>query len=135
MDITATSTNVSNGYLNLQVFATPLESLSSLSYVAEDATSINSYGYYNESIQMRLQGDIAFPKTVADALVTAEKNPRMVLNKVSLVANKDTTNEALFMDCDLGDLVRVTDSLSGYDELNYIQALSWNAIPEWASDG
>lgn len=129
LDVTVTSTNASDGYLNFQVFAQPLESLSPLSYVAEDATSINSYGYYNESIQMRLQSNVTFPKTVADALVAAEKDPRMVLNKVSLVANKNITNEALFLDCDLGDLVRVTDSLSGYDELNHIQAVSWKAVP------
>lgn len=128
LDITAINAGASAGYLNIQIFAEPLESLSPISHISEDATSINSYGYFTESIQMRLQEDISFGKTIAAALVAAEKNPRTVLNKISMVT-KDALSEALFMDCDIGDLIKVTDSLSGYDDFNHIQQISWRAIP------
>ncbi len=128
LDVIATNSNVNDGYLNIQVFSEPLESLSPISHIAEDSTSITEYGYFSESIQMRLQGDIGFGKTIADAYVLAEKDPRTVLNKVSMVT-KDALGEALFMDCDLGDLIEVDDSLSGYNALNHIQKISWRAIP------
>lgn len=128
LDIVAVNNNVSDGYMSIQVFSEPLESLSPISHIAEDSTSITEYGYFSESIQMRLQGDIGFGKTIADAYVLAEKNPRTVLNKISMVT-KDALGEALFMDCDIGDLIEVDDSLSGYNDFNHIQQISWRAIP------
>ncbi len=129
LDITATSSSGSDGYLNLDIYAPPLQSLSPISYIKEDATSVGEYGYFGENVDMRLRDDIVFAQTVADALVAAEKDPRIVLNSISVVANKSPANEAMFLQCDIGDLVRVTDSLSGYSELNHIQGISWSAIP------
>lgn len=128
LDITATNANAEDGFLFIQVFSEPLESLSPISHIAQDSTSITEYGYFSENIQMRLQGDIGHGKTIADALVAAEKDPRTVLNKISMVA-KDAFSEALFMDCDIGDLIEVTDSLSGYNDFNHIQQINWRAIP------
>jgi len=128
IDFSVTSSSGTDGYLVLDIWAQPLQSLSPITHVAEDTTSINDYGYYNQNIEMRYQDDINFAKTVADAVVSDEKDPRVFLNKVSMIT-RDNTNEALFLYCDIGDLVRVNDSLSGYDALNHIQAISWRASP------
>jgi len=129
LDFSITNSSGSDGYLTIDVYAQPLESLSPVSHIAEDTTSINAYGYFSERIDMRLRNDLVFPKTIAEAIVTDRKDPATVLNRISMVANKSDTNEALFMDCDMGDLVRVNDSLSGYNALNYIQGISWKASP------
>ena len=129
LDFSITSASGSDGYLNLEIYALPLQSLSTISAVAENTSSINSYGYQNENVDMRLRDDINFAETIAESIVTAEATPRTVLNKVSMVANKNDLNEALFMDCDIGDLVRITDTESGYDTTAYIQAISWRAVP------
>lgn len=129
LDITAVSASGSDGYLNIDIYGAPLQSLSPISSVAEDTTSVNTYGYFGENIDMRLRQDVVFAETVGSAIVATEKAPRFVLNKVSLVANKNNTNEALFLDCDMGDLVSINDPLSGYDALNHIQGVSWRAVP------
>lgn len=129
LDITAANASGSDGYLNLDIYGAPLQSLSSISSVVENTTSVNAYGYFGENIDMRLRQDIVFAETVASGIVTAEKDPRMVMNKISMVANKNTANAFLFLECDFGDLIRVTESLSGYDELVHIQGGSWRAVP------
>lgn len=128
-DVIVTSSSGSDGYLTLEIYAQPLESISPIPYIKEDLTSIAQYGYFSERIDMRLRGDVLPAQTIADAIVTARKDPASVIMSVSAVANKSDYNEAIFLDCDIGDLIRVNDSLSSYNGLNYIQAISWNATP------
>ncbi len=132
MDFEITSASGTDGYLVLDVYARPLQSLSPLSHIAEDATSINEYGYFSQNVEMRLRPGVYFAKIIADEVIAAEKDPRTVLHKISFVANKNDVNEALFMQCDLGDLININESLSGYDARNHINHISWNAI---AGDG
>lgn len=129
MDFTITNSSGSDGYLNLDIYAQPLESLSPISYIKEDTTSINTYGYFSDRVEMRLRDEISKAQTIADAIVTAQKDPLAVLDSVSMVSGKTSMNDSLFMYCDIGDLVRVNDSLSGYNALNYIQGISWDAVP------
>lgn len=130
LDFTITNSSASNGYLNMDVYAKPLESLSPVSCIVEDATSISDYDYHSERIDMRLESSIVYPKQIAEDIIAARKDPAVVLNSVSMFANKNDINEALFMDCDLGDLVRVNESLSGYNALNHIQSVTWQATPK-----
>lgn len=132
MDFEVTSSSSADGYLIIDVYARPLQALSAISHIAEDATSINEYGYFAQSVDMRLRQGVYFAKIVADEVIAAEKDPRIVLHKVSFVANKNNVNEALFMDCDLGDLININESLSDYEARNHINQISWNAI---AGDG
>lgn len=129
MDFEVTSSSASDGYLVIDVYARPLQSLSAISHIAEDSTSINEYGYYSQNVEMRLRQDISFAKTIAEEIVASEKDPRIVLQKISFIANKNYMNTALFMGCDVGDLINVNEPLSGYQAMNYINHISWNAVP------
>lgn len=124
-----TSSSASNGYLVLDVYATPLQSLASLSHIAEDTASINEYGYLSQNIEMRLRDDINFAKTIAEDVVATEKDPRTILKRISFDTGKSIVNENIFMQCDLGDLISISDPLSGYSGRNHINSISWTATP------
>lgn len=129
MDFEITSSSIYDGYLIIDVYATPLQSLSPISNVAEDATSINAYGYLSHNIEMRLRDNVNFAKTIAESIVSAEKEPRTIMKKVSFITGKSNVNEGIFMQCDMGDLININDPLSGYTGLNHINSISWNAVP------
>lgn len=122
-----TSASATDGYVNLDVYAIGLQSLSPISYTPQDDTSVNAHGYFGENIDMRLRQDIQPAQAIADDIITAEKNPRFVLNRVDMVT-KNQINEQLFLLCDVGDLVEIDEALSGYNALNHIQGIAWSAV-------
>jgi len=130
LDFQVISSSASDGYLNLDIYATPLEPDLEIFSIEKDDASIAEYGYFDERIDMRLRHDVEFTAAIADRVMKQETASRKSLNKVSMVANKNLVNEALFLDCDIGDLINFDDaSNTGIVEDLYIQAVSWEAVP------
>ena len=129
LDFTVVSSSASNGYLSLDIYAPPLESLTPISHINEDTTSVNNYGYISEHIDMRLRDDIVFAKTIVDEIIARWKDPAYTVNKVSYIT-KNSYLEALFLETDIGDFMPIEDVTSyGLTKNTNIQYIEWRATP------
>jgi hypothetical protein len=92
----------------------------------EDATSILAYGENTETVDQLYQRDLTAGQAWATAIVAAEKDPRLVLESVTMNANSSRTLMQAFLNCDVGDLIHVEETRTGIDGNFYIQNISYD---------
>ncbi len=115
-----TLTNMS-GYLGqitkLQLRGYGVYQDSSIKAVVEDTSSQASYSEAELNIEQQYQRDVVAGKLWAKKIVGVESSPRTKLNKITFCANKSEMRMLAFLACDIGDLVKITESglnLDGY---------------------
>lgn len=113
----------------LKVHAIPVSPSQQETYSAEDDTSVLDYGYQQDSIEQRYQQDVDFGAAIADALVAAEKDPRVVLNSITTDTGRSEKLKTLFTQIDIGDVVSIVEPNTEKDALFYVQGVSWKAMP------
>jgi hypothetical protein len=139
---TVTNSSTLGGYLIIRTYAKGIYSDSPLQAEAEDTDSINTYGYQNDGMTQAYQQDTYNAEIEAARVVDFEKQPRTVLNKVSMCANVSDQLMNAFLYVDVGDLVRITITSHGVDGWYYIQGVefevrngltffSWNVKRAW----
>jgi len=129
-DVSIENTSASNGYLTLlRIYSFKVESISPIDDIQEDATSYNEYGYSTENISQPYQQTTDFGKTISAAIILAEKQPRTVLNSVTMNANRSNTMMMLFNDVDVGDLVTIIEDQSGINGNYFVQGVSFDMKP------
>lgn len=111
----------------LKIYARPVQAKTQENYIAEDETSITNYAYQQEQIDMRYQQSVTFGTAVADALVAAEKNPRIVINSVTTNTGKSELSKTLFTQIDVGDVINIVEPNTETDSLHYVQGISWKS--------
>ena len=122
---TITNGSVLGGYLTIKVYGYGIYSDSAIEKSAEDADSIDTYGYQNDSLQQQYQQATYTGKLEAERVVELEKQPRTVLNSVTMWANRDNQHMMAFLYIDIGDLVRLKIDKHNIDALFYIQGISF----------
>ena len=117
-EITLTNTS---GYLGqitkLQLRGYGVYQDSSIKAVVEDTSSQASYSEAELNIEQQYQRDVVAGKLWAKKIVGVESSPRTKLNKITFCANKSEMMMLAFLACDIGDLVKITESglnLDGY---------------------
>jgi len=117
-EITLTNTS---GYLGqirkLQLRGYGVYQDSSIKAVVEDTSSQASYSEAELNIEQQYQRDVVAGKLWAKQIVGVESSPRTKLNKITFCANKSEMRMLAFLACDIGDLVKITESglnLDGY---------------------
>ena len=129
-DVSMENTSASNGYLTLlRIYSFKVESISPIDDIQEDATSYNEYGYSTENISQPYQQTTDFGKTISAAILLAEKQPRTVLNSVTMNANRSNTMMMFFNDVDVGDLVTIIEDQTGINGNYFVQGVSFDMKP------
>lgn len=127
---TLTNNNTSLGYITtLQARGYGIYTYASTESVTEDSTSYNQYGYVTDTIHQHYQQNTSLGKVVSAQILEKEKQPRTILNKVFLNANKTDNLMWGFLVYDVGDLVAVTEDISGIDSQYYIHAVNFSIEP------
>lgn len=101
---------------------------SEIKSVAEDATSITNYGDSELNIEQQYQRDTAPGAVMANKILQKEKNPRTRLDRVQMVANTSSVHMMAFLNIDVGDMVKVTESVLGLDDYYYVQGIDFDII-------
>lgn len=129
-DVSIYNSSGSNGYLTLlRIYSFKVESISPIDDIQEDATSYNEYGYSTENISQPYQQTTDFGKTISSAIILAEKQPRTVLNSVTMNANRSNEMMTFFNEADVGDLVTIAETQTGITGNYFIQGVSFDMRP------
>ena len=96
---------------------------------AENTPSINEFGYASDTLHQQYQQNTNLGKRETAKILDAERQPRTVLNKVTMQANKDVDYLLGYIMHDIGDLVHVEEDETGINAYYYIQGLSFSISP------
>ena len=130
INVSVTNSSGSNGILwPLKIYVTPVVPGTQETYSNEDDASVLDYGYQQESIEQRYQQDVDFGAVIVDDLVTAEKEPRIVLNSITADTGRSEKMKSLFTQIDIGDVVSIVEPNIEKDALFYVQGVTWRAMP------
>ncbi len=100
-----------------------------IEHQAEDTDSQDANGIISDSITQKYKNDLAYGTLYVDMVVDDEKDPRTVVKRVYLNANKDETILCAFLQLEVGDLIRVTEDKSNIDSYYFIQAVAYETRP------
>lgn len=100
-----------------------------IEHQANDTDSQNNYGIISDAMTQKYKNDLTYGLQFADFVVDEEKDPRTILKKITLTANKDTNVMRAFLQLDIGDIIRVTESKSNTDAYYFIQGVSYQTRP------
>jgi len=129
IDYTLTNNSGSDGFITyLRARGLGVYLYDSIEETAEDTTSQAAYRVQPLSVSQKYQQDIAVGKAWMDDIITDEKDPVTRLQSVSFWANYSASNMLYFLQCDVGDLIRVTSSRYGVDDYFYIQNVSFKVV-------
>lgn len=128
--VTLKNNSGSDGYLiHLQARGRGVYLYDPIEETVKDATSIAANGYQTLNISQPYQQTLDAGLTWIDSIVTAEKDAKTTLRSVSFFANSSATNMLRFLQCDVGDLVRVTLTAPGIDGYYHIQNVGYEVRP------
>lgn len=109
----------------------PIYNSNSVRYVAEDAASIEEHGYKTLTFEQKYQASTDTAQTYADNLLSIEKQPRRILERIDFIANVSDDLMAAFLYYDMGSLVYIkfTDfAVDGYYYIHKIVCKEHNGI-------
>jgi hypothetical protein len=96
----------------------------------EDSASFNEFGYQSLTINQVYQQTPDVGIMEGAKILEREKQPRSVLQKIIMIANKSTTSMEAFLNIDVGDLVYIKEDQTGTDGYYYIQGLEFTISDE-----
>ncbi len=128
--VTVENTGTDAGYLTtLKINGKIIETVSTVTDVQEDETSINAYGYHELTINQPYQQDFVNGREKAAEILAAYKEPRTRIDKVVMKANRDNAHASYFLNTDIGDVVEIAETQSETDAAFYIHGMGWDAVP------
>lgn len=126
--ITVANSSVQNGYLTFfNIYSNIVDSANPITSVQEDTDSINEFGYYEETINQTYQQDLINGITESAAILAANKQPALILNKVTMKANTSDAMILTFLNTDIGDRVEIIEDQTGTNGSYYIQGMDFTA--------
>lgn len=127
---TVTNSSFTSGYVTLfNCRGYGIYTYNPIEHQAEDANSQDANGIISDSITQKYKNDLAYGTLYVDMVVDDEKDPRTVVKRVYLNANKDETILCAFLQLEVGDVIHVTEDKSGIDSYYFIQAVAYETRP------
>lgn len=124
--ITITNGSDTSGYVtSLKTLGYGIYSFSSIDDTQESTDSINEFGHQSEELRQSYQQNLYIGKPEIAKVLEQEKQPRTILNKVNMSANRSASQMIAFLVVDVGDLVHLTITEAGIDAYFYIQGVSF----------
>ena len=99
-----------------------------VTYTTQDDTSINAYGYRPMTFNMKYQSNPGNTSFLADVVLGLQKDPRTTLSRVAFNANVSSYLMRMFIIVDIGDMVEITETLSGASSSYYIQGINYEVF-------
>jgi hypothetical protein len=126
-DVTFTSSSAYTGYVTrLYLKGYGVYQDASIRAEASDATSITAYGDYELNIEQQYQRDSAMGEGLAAKILAMEKDPRTKLEKVTLIANTSSVHMLAFLNVDIGDMVKITESDLNLADYYYVNGIEFS---------
>lgn len=117
----------SDGYITfLQARGRGLYNYDDITENVQDAASIASEGFKNLDIDQYYQQDLTAGLAWITSIVTDNADARTVLRSISFWANKTELNMLRFLQCNIGDLIRVVMSNQNIDRYYHIQNIGYS---------
>lgn len=127
---TLTNTHTATCYITrLQARGYGVYTYATLESTVEDQPSYDAYGYSSETLHQMYQQDTSLGKRISQSILENERQPRTILNKVSLSGNTSIDLLYGFLVYDVGDLVHIVEDQTGIDSYYYIQAVNFSVSP------
>jgi hypothetical protein len=123
------NTSGSDAYFYVQARGLGVYTYDSIENVVKDSESIEANDYQTININQPYQQDLEAGTTWITAIVSKNKDPITKLRGISFWANKSESNMLRFLQCDIGDLVRVALDDLGIDGYFYIQNVAADVKP------
>ena len=125
-----TNDNANIGYItHLQARGIGVYSYSPIQDIKENAASILEHGYHMQFLDQKYKQDLLLGSLMGEAISYKERNPRVDLSKVNLIANRSANLMNALLNIDIGDLVHIKEDESGIDGYYYIQGISFSIKP------
>jgi len=99
-----------------------------VSVVYEDAASQLKHGIYTLKFDMRYQDDPTLVDIFSQLTLTQDKDPRLSIDKATLLANRDGENMFGFLQLDVGTRARFVEAMNAIDGDYYIMGYSAQLI-------
>lgn len=100
-----------------------------ISHAEEDANSIAEFSTQSESMDQKYQNALLHGRVYAATVVEEERSARMILNKVTFIANRSNTLMMAFLNGDIGLYFRCANDEKGIDDLYYVQGVRFKIKP------
>jgi hypothetical protein len=127
---TLTNTSIYTGYITLlQARGYGIKAYNPIETSQESAGSYNEYGYQEQRIDQKYQRDLTFGELETKKVLDQEKQPRTVLNSITMNANSSASLMIAFLNVDIGDLVHIKETRLEINGYYYIQGISFTIQP------
>jgi hypothetical protein len=128
--ITLTNNASVTGYVNhLQLRGKGVYLYNKNTYVAEDSASQSTYGTRSTTIDLPYQDDFNVSVDIADALLDQYKDPMTYVDSVTFNANRSDALMTAALDLEPGDMVTITETLTGINTNFFIQSVDLDIKP------
>jgi len=125
-EITILNGSAYTGYItSIDIYGFGIYSNSSIDDTQSDSDSISEYGYFNAHLQQQYQQEQYSAILEGLKQIQLNKQPRTILNSISLIANSSEANMNMFLYTDVGSLIRVQNDSLGMDGWFYIQGVEF----------
>ncbi len=126
-DIVVRNNGAVGGYLTtLKIYSYIVESVNAITDVQEDAASVAEYGYNELSINQPYQQELINATVEAARILEQDRQPRLVLNKIRMSANRSDAMALTFLQTDVGDLVEIIEDQTGISATFFIQGFDFS---------
>jgi len=99
------------------------------SYQSFNAAAKALRGSITKSIDMKYQGDTPTVQYIAEFILSRLSEPHRFIRTVKYNANRSVDTMLAFLNYDIGDRIRLTETVNGIDENYYIQGIEVEIIP------
>lgn len=125
--LTIRNNSLLGGWLTkLKIYSYIVESVNPITKVQEDADSINAYGYNEISINQVYQQDLVNATEEAAKILEDNRAPAVVLNSVTMDANKNANMMLYFLNVDVGDLVGIIEDQTEVSGRYFVQGVEFD---------
>ena len=132
--LTVRNNSLLGGWLTtLKIFSYIVESVNPITKVQEDEDSINTYGYNEISINQVYQQDLVNATEEAAKILEDNRDPSIVLNSVTMDANRNANMMLYFLNVDVGDLVEIIEDQTEVSGRYFVQGVEFDVTG--GSDG
>jgi len=124
---TITNGSAYGGWLtNLKTNGYGIYSDGSIDDAQSSSASITSYGYSTANLRQDYHQNLYYGRLEAAKVLEVEKNPRTILNKVYMNANRNNLMMLSFLYLDVGDMVHITETQTAINAFHYIQGVEFS---------
>jgi hypothetical protein len=114
------------GYINkLQARGKGIYFYDSTETWSDDATSQNTYGYIQLTLDQKYQDIVYGSKDIADKIIELDKTPRKVPSRVKFIANTSDDLMRAFLNFDVGTMIYLRENQTGIDNYFYIHQVEF----------